>query len=121
MNVFQVALLIVTVLAVSSLVRSLPVHQANNVNPSIAESISGYSLYEPEGYGTYAFGYDIDYSDGDNTQFRDEERQLDGSVVGRYGFLTPEGRRFLVEYTADKDGYRAKVREIQAAERMVLN
>ncbi|XP_044752120.1 uncharacterized protein LOC123312016, partial [Coccinella septempunctata] len=66
-----------------------------------------YNYREPEGYGTYAFGYEIEDPENNNVQFRNEEKLANGSVVGSYGYLEPNGDVFLVTYIADERGYRA--------------
>ncbi|XP_050307009.1 adult-specific rigid cuticular protein 15.7-like [Anthonomus grandis grandis] len=78
---------------------------------SLADTVTSYSNFEPEGPGTYAFGYDIDDPESANTQFREEERHLDGSVVGKYGWVADDGRVYVVSYVADTNGYRATVKD----------
>ncbi|KAF7266995.1 uncharacterized protein LOC143202018 [Rhynchophorus ferrugineus] len=75
---------------------------------SLAEP-SSYNIYEPNGPGTYAFGYEIDDPETENLQFRDEERHANGTVTGRYGWMSPDGKIVIAEYISDKNGYRAKV------------
>ncbi|XP_066251358.1 adult-specific rigid cuticular protein 15.7-like [Euwallacea similis] len=76
---------------------------------SLANPYSSYSILEPEGKGTYAFGYDIDDPETGNTQFRDEERKPDGSVSGKYGWVSADNTVFIVNYIADEHGYRANI------------
>jgi len=38
-------------------------------------------------------------------QFRDETRNSDGTVVGKYGYQDPSGALRIVKYTAGKDGF----------------
>lgn len=62
--------------------------------------------------GSYRFGYDITDHQG-ATNFRKEtgirgEKSLD--VIGSYGIQDVDGRMRLVDYKADKDGFRAKIR-----------
>ncbi|XP_017779372.1 PREDICTED: cuticle protein 21-like [Nicrophorus vespilloides] len=64
---------------------------------------------EPEGPGSYAFGYDIEDPETDNVQFRHEERHPNGTVRGSYGYVTPDGNVNIVNYIADALGYRATV------------
>ncbi|KAL3283023.1 hypothetical protein HHI36_006180 [Cryptolaemus montrouzieri] len=66
---------------------------------------TNYNYREPEGQGTYAFGYDIEDPDTNNIQFRNEEKLSNGSVVGSYGYLQPTGDAFVVKYIADEGGY----------------
>lgn len=67
---------------------------------------TNYNTFEPEGPGTYSFGYDIEDPEKDNIQFRDEQRFPNGTVKGSYGYLRPDGMVQIVHYTADKEGYR---------------
>lgn len=65
-----------------------------------------YNYFEPEGPGTYSFGYDIEDAGTNNVQFRNEERLKNGTVVGSYGFVDEEGWIHTVNYVADHLGYR---------------
>ncbi|XP_045470744.1 uncharacterized protein LOC123678021 [Harmonia axyridis] len=71
-----------------------------------------YNHREPEGRGTYAFGYDIDDIENNNVQFRNEEKLSNGSVVGNYGYLDPNGDVVMVRYIADERGYRANTEKV---------
>lgn len=61
---------------------------------------------EPEGAGTYAFGYDVEDPVTNNIQYRSEQRFANGTVTGSYGYLEPDGNIHMVHYVADKNGYR---------------
>lgn len=56
--------------------------------------------------GTYSFGYDVSDADSGNTQFRNEERYPNGTVVGSYGYIDPSGKPVRYKYIADERGYR---------------
>lgn len=57
----------------------------------------------------YQFGYKI--ADGlGMSQHRQEVVDSSGAVKGSYGYIDPLGVQRLVEYKADKDGYRAVVK-----------
>ncbi|KAI5700139.1 hypothetical protein M8J76_016884 [Diaphorina citri] len=43
-----------------------------------------------------------------NVQYQQEEQLANGTVVGKYGILEPNGKLRLVHYTADKDDFRPK-------------
>ncbi|GBP84948.1 hypothetical protein EVAR_59188_1 [Eumeta japonica] len=58
--------------------------------------------------GTYSFGYEEFDPMSGNTQFRNEERYANGTVVGRYGYLDAAGRPVHYSYIADEKGYRVK-------------
>lgn len=40
--------------------------------------------------------------------YREEKRDANGIVTGRYGFIDPDGMHHMMEYIADKGGYRAR-------------
>lgn len=65
-----------------------------------------YSTREEDGPGTYSFGYDIEDPETNNIQTRSEERYPNGTVVGSYGYVQPDGTVMLVNYIADENGYR---------------
>lgn len=67
---------------------------------------TNYYDHEPNGPGTYAFGYDVENPADDNVQYRDEERLANGTVIGSYGYLKPDNSIFIVRYVADENGYR---------------
>ena len=78
--------------------------------PEIARSTQAeypsYNILAPYGPGTYAFGYEIEDLSTGNVQFRDEEKLQNGSVVGSYGYLTPDNTLHITRYVADHRGYR---------------
>ncbi|XP_066156409.1 uncharacterized protein [Euwallacea fornicatus] len=79
---------------------------------SSANPFSSYNILEPEGKGTYAFGYDVDDPETGNMQFRDEERKPDGSVNGKYGWVSADNTVFIVNYIADEHGYRTSIESV---------
>ncbi|XP_019873595.1 uncharacterized protein LOC109601761 isoform X2 [Aethina tumida] len=72
---------------------------------------NNYNYHEPNGPGTYAFGYDIDDAENDNVQFRNEERHANGTVTGSYGYVDPDGTARIVNYVADERGYRPTIED----------
>ncbi|XP_063361470.1 uncharacterized protein LOC134650445 [Cydia amplana] len=50
--------------------------------------------------------YDVLDAATGNTQYRNEERYPNGTVVGSYGYLDPAGRAHRYRYVADEKGYR---------------
>ncbi|GFT61098.1 cuticle protein 16.8 [Nephila pilipes] len=60
----------------------------------------------------YEFGYSL-RDDYGTKQHRKEVANEDGVVTGSYGYLDPDGVYRFVDYVADKDGYRAKLRTIR--------
>ncbi|XP_054709815.1 uncharacterized protein LOC129219445 [Uloborus diversus] len=52
---------------------------------------------------TYQFGYDT--GTGPSQSFREETRDSDGTVRGRYGYIDPLGALHIVDYMADHTGY----------------
>lgn len=73
---------------------------------SIVTEWNEYNMRETDGPGTYAFGYDVEDAETGNIQFRSEEKFANGSVIGSYGYVTPEGNVHMVHYVADHLGYR---------------
>ncbi|XP_055933961.1 uncharacterized protein LOC129963543 isoform X1 [Argiope bruennichi] len=57
----------------------------------------------------YNFEYDSRDQNG-TLLFRKESKDGSGKVEGRYGYKDMHGIERIVEYVADKDGYRAKIR-----------
>lgn len=57
----------------------------------------------------YHFGYEFADGLGMN-QHRQEIADSSGAVKGSYGYVDPLGVNRVVEYTADKDGYKAVVK-----------
>uniref|UniRef100_A0A061QLE1 Putative cuticular protein n=1 Tax=Cupiennius salei TaxID=6928 RepID=A0A061QLE1_CUPSA len=55
----------------------------------------------------YAFSYDAQLEDGSSS--RSESADASGKVVGSYSLATADGRKRLIKYTADHDGFRASV------------
>ncbi|XP_072396895.1 uncharacterized protein [Diabrotica undecimpunctata] len=76
---------------------------------SIVLDYSNYNTFQPNGQGTYSFGYEIEDPDTQNIQFRDEERKADGTIIGSYGWVKPDGNIIMVRYIADQKGFRASV------------
>lgn len=65
-----------------------------------------YSHLDHQGRGSYSFGYDIEDPETNNVQFRNEERHPNGTIIGSYGYLEPNGNIHMVHYIADNYGYR---------------
>ncbi|CAG7817717.1 unnamed protein product [Allacma fusca] len=56
--------------------------------------------------GSYHFGYDTG-TDYDHS-YREETRDANGRVEGRYGYIDPNGILRTVEYIADEKGFRTR-------------
>ncbi|XP_046752683.1 uncharacterized protein LOC124415962 [Diprion similis] len=70
---------------------------------------SSYNFKDPNGPGTYAFGYDNVVDAEGNEQFRNEEKLQNGTVLGEYGYTDKKSKKIVrVTYSADVRGYRAK-------------
>lgn len=67
---------------------------------------NNYYQMNNNGPGTYAFGYDIDEPENNNVQFRNEEKLSNGTIIGSFGYLRPDGLVQIVNYVADHLGYR---------------
>ncbi|CAG4977221.1 unnamed protein product [Colias eurytheme] len=63
--------------------------------------------------GTYTFGYDVLDPESGNTQFRNEERYSNGTVVGSYGYIDALGKPRRYDYIADEKGYRVVSAKLQ--------
>ena len=59
-----------------------------------------------EGPGTYAFGYDVEDPETGNVQYRQEEKHVNGTIIGSYGYVDADEKPVIVTYVADKNGYR---------------
>ena len=58
--------------------------------------------------GNYAFGYNILDPKG-ASNFRKEQGDASGNMAGSYGLKDVDGRERIVQYVADKGGFRAKI------------
>jgi hypothetical protein len=64
------------------------------------------SLQEP---ANYEFSYEVDDPDS-GSEFGHEENRQDEDARGSYRVLLPDGRRQIVEYEADFEGYKPQIR-----------
>lgn len=65
------------------------------------------SCQEPANDKTYNFRYSTG-NEGPAQMWREERREADGTVVGRYGYIDPNGEERIVEYRANPDsGFQA--------------
>lgn len=55
----------------------------------------------------YAFSYDAQLEDGSSSRI--ESADASGKVTGQYSLATADGRKRLVKYEADHEGFRASV------------
>lgn len=62
--------------------------------------------HDDHGSGAYHFNYDITDPENHNIQTRTEERLANGTVIGSYGYVRPDGMVQFVSYVADENGYR---------------
>ncbi|KAH8379570.1 hypothetical protein KR009_005648, partial [Drosophila setifemur] len=112
-------LLILITKVYATLATPLPAKiEAHNATASKNEfgkaKVSNYFLHEPYGPNTYAFGYEIDDPQTQNSQFREEKRFVNGSIQGSYGYARPDGITEITNYSADKKGgYTAKRQSFQ--------
>ncbi|KFM72673.1 Cuticle protein 14 isoform a, partial [Stegodyphus mimosarum] len=58
--------------------------------------------------GNYQFSYSVSNTEGE--QFRNEETDPIGRVIGSYGLKHNDGTHRIVDYVADKDGFHAHIR-----------
>uniref|UniRef100_A0A8D8Z896 Uncharacterized protein n=1 Tax=Cacopsylla melanoneura TaxID=428564 RepID=A0A8D8Z896_9HEMI len=59
---------------------------------------------------------DLDSSATGNVQYQQEEQLANGTVVGKYGVLEPNGNLRLVHYTTDKDDFKPKQESVAQVE-----
>nr|XP_017011833.2 uncharacterized protein LOC108067365 [Drosophila takahashii] len=89
-------------------------------NESGKAKVSNYFLHEPYGPNTYAFGYEVDDPQTQNSKFREEKRFANGSIQGSYGYARPDGRVEVTKYRADEDGgYSAQIQIFKAGDEKV--
>ncbi|XP_016987756.1 uncharacterized protein LOC108050547 [Drosophila rhopaloa] len=89
-------------------------------NESVKAKVSNYFLHEPYGPNTYAFGYEVDDPQTQNSQFREEKRFVNGIIQGSYGYARPDGRIEVTKYKADEDGgYSAQIEIFKAGDERV--
>ncbi|XP_044762080.1 pro-resilin-like [Coccinella septempunctata] len=68
----------------------------------------GYGYEDRTEPANYQFEYKVDDPASGNDFGHEEQRQGD-VAQGRYYVLLPDGRRQVVEYTADSEGYKPKI------------
>ncbi|XP_050422374.1 putative mediator of RNA polymerase II transcription subunit 26 [Adelges cooleyi] len=68
------------------------------------------SKKDHKGPNTYEFRYDVENAPSNNIQYRMEERHPNGSVVGSYAQVQPDGNVRVVSYVADNDGVKTYVK-----------
>lgn len=61
----------------------------------------------------YQFKYDVQDAESGN-DFGHEEQRNGDDTRGKYYVLLPDGRRQIVEYTADSEGYKPRISYEQA-------
>ncbi|KAG8198322.1 hypothetical protein JTE90_021572 [Oedothorax gibbosus] len=69
----------------------------------VAIPAGGRVQYQLQDHNSYRFGYDT--GTGPSQSFREETRDPDGTVRGRYGFIDPLGTLRIVDYMADHTGF----------------
>ncbi|XP_008548505.1 mucin-5AC [Microplitis demolitor] len=70
------------------------------------ESFAGYDIHQP--LAKYEFEYRVNDEYGNDYSHK-ESRNGDDSTQGVYTVLLPDGRKQIVHYTADQDGYKPKI------------
>lgn len=96
--------ILLKLLFLSTSVHSYP--SSRQPRDSIVLDYSNYNAFQPQGAGSYSFGYEIEDPEYHNVQYRDEERQPNGTVTGSYGWVKPDGNIIMIKYIADDKGYR---------------
>lgn len=107
LNMFQILISLSIIYKLSAAYPAFPVQRYNTNSPRLSVvEWDQYNERDVQGPDTYAFGYDVQNPDTDDVHFRHEERLANGTVVGSYGYVTPDGNAHVVRYIADERGYR---------------
>ncbi|XP_022257159.1 uncharacterized protein LOC111089268 [Limulus polyphemus] len=61
-----------------------------------------FKIHSPD---EYEFKYDTRSSGGEAKLFRKEERKEDGTIIGEYGYVDPNGELQVTNYRVGKNGY----------------
>lgn len=88
---------------------------ANSIAYPICEKECGGALGGGDGYGhwsyaPFTFGYTVRDSEHGAVQSREEHADGHGSVKGSYSYIDPHGIKRVVDYVADKGGFRAMIK-----------
>ncbi|XP_050514576.1 uncharacterized protein LOC114334953 isoform X2 [Diabrotica virgifera virgifera] len=99
MDILTVPFILLQILSYVLWIEASPLLPQNK--DSIVLDYSNYNSFQPNGQGTYSFGYEIEDPDTQNIQFRDEERKADGTIIGSYGWVKPDGNIIMVRASVE--------------------
>ncbi|XP_025425011.1 putative mediator of RNA polymerase II transcription subunit 12 [Sipha flava] len=105
------AVLILVVVSGGLITQSFADHTKVQGKRQLENEWASTSKKDHKGPNTYEFRYDVENAPTNNIQYRMEERHPNGSVVGSYGQVQPDGKIRVVSYVADKDGIKTYVKD----------
>lgn len=64
----------------------------------------------PQEPANYEYNYEVQAGDESGAEFGHQETREDDFAQGEYHVLLPDGRMQIVEYEADEEGFRPRIR-----------
>ncbi|RZF35622.1 hypothetical protein LSTR_LSTR005150 [Laodelphax striatellus] len=105
--------LIVALIQTAKVIHSDPIKTAKTPSDKHMHTSEWVQVFNHGNQGPENYVFSYDNSDSNNLQFQ-EERNENGTIVGSYGKMGPDGKMKIVHYVSDKKGYRTKEEDMKA-------